>query len=123
MRLQHAEDIDKASRRKATTLASLARQAELDREDWARRAKDGASAGGEEVREVRGVRVKNKKQGGPSTRPFTGCRGGCRLFVHYLHTFDTGSCKTRKAGETKRYNVPTGICVTVRPTCHFFFQF
>ena len=51
MRLQHAEDIDKASRRKAATLASLARQAELDREDWARRAKDGASAGGEEVRE------------------------------------------------------------------------
>eukprot|EP00903_Cladosiphon_okamuranus_P008626 g8272.t1 len=49
MRLQHAEDIDKASRRKATTLASLARQAELDREDWARRAKDVASAGGEEA--------------------------------------------------------------------------
>lgn len=49
MRLQHAEDVDKATRRRAATLASLTRQAELDREDWARRAKEGASAGGEEV--------------------------------------------------------------------------
>lgn len=51
MRLRHAEDIDKASRRTVATLASLKRQAELDREDWVRRAKEGASAGGEEVRQ------------------------------------------------------------------------
>lgn len=49
MRLQHAEDVDKANRRRAATLASLTRQAELDREDWARRAKEGASAGREKV--------------------------------------------------------------------------
>ncbi|CAM9546463.1 unnamed protein product [Ectocarpus sp. 4 AP-2014] len=49
MRLQHAGDVDKATRRRAATLASLTRQAELDREDWARRAKEGASALGEEA--------------------------------------------------------------------------
>ncbi|CAM9129976.1 unnamed protein product, partial [Scytosiphon promiscuus] len=49
MRLRHAEDIDKASRRTVATLASLKRQAELDRDDWARRAKEGAFEGGEEA--------------------------------------------------------------------------
>lgn len=53
MRLRHAEDIDKASRRAVATLASLKRQAELDRDDWARRAREEASAGGEEVRQAR----------------------------------------------------------------------
>ncbi|CAN0010056.1 unnamed protein product, partial [Pylaiella littoralis] len=56
MRLKHAEDVDKASRRRVATLASLTRQAELDREDWARRAKEGASAGGEES-----LRVENQR--------------------------------------------------------------
>jgi len=51
MRLQHAEDTDKASRRRTATLASLARQAELDRDEWVRRAKEEALAGGEEVNE------------------------------------------------------------------------
>lgn len=49
MRLQHAEDIATTSRRKAATLASINRQAELDRDDWGRRAKEEACAGGEEV--------------------------------------------------------------------------
>lgn len=50
IRLQHAEDMAVLSRKKSATLASLARQAELDREECAKRAKEEASAVGDEVK-------------------------------------------------------------------------
>ncbi|CAM9392230.1 unnamed protein product [Ascophyllum nodosum] len=49
MRLRHAEEMAAASRRKTAALASLARQAEMDREEWDKRAKEEASAVAEEV--------------------------------------------------------------------------
>lgn len=50
IRLRHAEDVAVLSRKKAAALASLARQAELDREGCAKRAKEEASAVGDEVK-------------------------------------------------------------------------
>lgn len=47
MRSQHAGDVASASRRRVAALASLARQVELDREEWGRRAKEESSAGDE----------------------------------------------------------------------------
>ena len=49
MRLRHAEEMAAASRGKTAALASLARQAEMDREEWDKRAKEEASAVAEEV--------------------------------------------------------------------------
>ncbi|CAN0454397.1 unnamed protein product, partial [Laminaria digitata] len=49
MRLKHAENVAKDSRRRAAALRLTTRQAELDREDLERRAKEEANSEGQEA--------------------------------------------------------------------------
>lgn len=57
MRLKHSEDMAAAGRRRTASIASLARQADLDRQEWERRAKEEAVSEGEKVL-LRSFRVK-----------------------------------------------------------------